>query len=90
MDTLYSQFCARYRAWKGKLDVTMRQSHVAGEKMFVDYAGATAEVIDPESGEVHEAQIFGFCRKIFLFSDLQPIDISAASFNASIGAYYGG
>ena len=26
--------------------------------MFVDYAGATAEVIDPESGEVHEAQIF--------------------------------
>ena len=34
----YSQFCARYRAWKGKLDVTMRQSHVAGEKMFVDYA----------------------------------------------------
>ena len=54
----YSQFCARYRAWKGKLDVTMRQSHVAGEKMFVDYAGATAEVIDPESGEVHEAQIF--------------------------------
>ena len=30
----YSQFCARYRAWKGKLDVTMRQSHVAGEKMF--------------------------------------------------------
>ena len=32
---------------------------------------------------------FGFCRKIFLFSDLQPIDISAASFNSSIGAYYG-
>ena len=31
----------------------------------------------------------GFCRKIFLFSDLQPIDISAASFNSSIGAYYG-
>ena len=36
----------------------MRQRHVAGEKTFVDYAGATAEVIDPETGEVHEAQIF--------------------------------
>ncbi len=53
-----SQFCVLYRAWSGKLDVTMRQAHVAGEKMFVDYAGATAEVIDPSSGEVHEAQIF--------------------------------
>ena len=31
----------------------------------------------------------GFCRKIFLFSVLQPIDISAASFNSSIGAHYG-
>lgn len=53
-----SQFCALYRAWAGKLDVTMRQVHVAGEKMFVDYAGAVAEVIDPTSGEVHEAQVF--------------------------------
>jgi len=54
----YSQFCARYRNWKGGLGVTMRQSHVAGDKMFVDYAGMTAEVIDPETGEVHTAQIF--------------------------------
>ena len=53
-----SQFCALYRAWAGKLTVTMRQTHVAGDKMFVDYAGATAEVINPETGEVHEAQIF--------------------------------
>ena len=54
----YSRFCELYRAWKGKLDPTMRQSHVAGEKMFVDYAGATMEVIDPLTGEVRTAQIF--------------------------------
>jgi hypothetical protein len=30
----------------------MRQSHVAGERMFVDYAGTTLEVIDPDTGEV--------------------------------------
>ncbi len=53
-----SQFCVLYRAWAGKLDVTMRQTHVAGEKMFVDYAGATMEVIDPKTGEVHGAQVF--------------------------------
>ena len=35
----YSWFCERYRAWRGKLDVVMRQDHRAGEKLFVDYAG---------------------------------------------------
>ena len=54
----YSRFCELYRAWKGRLDVTMRQTHLAGEKLFVDYAGATAEVIDGLTGEVREAQIF--------------------------------
>jgi transposase len=34
----YSWFCERYRAWSGRLSPTMRQTHVAGEKMFVDYA----------------------------------------------------
>ncbi len=54
----YSRFCDLYRAWKGKLKPTMRQAHVVGEKMFVDYAGTTAEVIDPLTGEIHEAQVF--------------------------------
>ncbi len=54
----YSRFCDLYRAWKGKLKPTMRQAHVAGEKMFVDYAGTTAEVIDPLTGEIREAQVF--------------------------------
>ena len=54
----YSRFCDLYRAWKGRLTPTMRQNHVAGEKMFVDYAGATVEVIDGTSGEVLQAQIF--------------------------------
>ena len=54
----YSRFCELFRAWKGKLAPTMRQTHVAGEKMFVDYAGATLEVIDGSTGEVCQAQIF--------------------------------
>jgi transposase len=36
----------------------MRQHHVAGEKMFVDYAGATLDVVDPQTGEVVTAQLF--------------------------------
>lgn len=54
----YSRFCDHYRAWKKKLDLVMRQDHRFGEKLFVDYAGQTVEVIDPDTGEVRQAQIF--------------------------------
>ena len=57
----YSQFCELYRRWKGKLSPTMRQTHVAGEKMFVDYAGQTMEIMDGLTGEVREAQLFVAC-----------------------------
>ena len=36
----------------------MRQSHRAGETLFVDYAGQTVPVVDPLTGEVHAAAIF--------------------------------
>ena len=54
----YSRFCDLYRDWRGKLNSTMRQNHVAGEKLFVDYAGTTVDVIDGLTGEVHQAQVF--------------------------------
>lgn len=54
----YSAFCQHYRAWVGKLAVSMRQTHAPGEKLFVDYAGTTLAVIDPATGEIREAQLF--------------------------------
>ena len=54
----YSQFCDRYRDFARKLDLVMRQHHRAGEKLFVDYAGQSVEVIDRATGEIREAQIF--------------------------------
>jgi transposase len=54
----YSQFCNRYRQWERKLDVTLRQHHRAGKNLFIDYAGQTAPIIDPTTGEITEAQIF--------------------------------
>ena len=54
----YSRFCELYRAWEGRLSPTMRQTHVAGERLFVDYAGTTLEVIDGASGGVITAQLF--------------------------------
>ena len=55
----YSRFCELYRTWEGKLSVTMRQTHVGGDKLFVDYAGDTVPVvIDRLTGEIRQAQIF--------------------------------
>ena len=54
----YSWFCEHYRAWRGQLDVVMRQDHRAGEKLFVDYAGQTVPIIDRLTGEIREAQVF--------------------------------
>ena len=54
----YSRFCELFRAWEGQLSPTMRQTHVAGEKLFVDYAGTTLDVIDGTTGEVLTAQLF--------------------------------
>jgi len=54
----YSQFCKLYRRWVKKIDVSLRQEHRAGEKLFVDYAGQTVPIVDPSTGEIREAQIF--------------------------------
>lgn len=54
----YSQFCHNYRKWRKRLDISMRQDHKAGEKLFVDFAGQTVPVTDPLTGKVKPAQIF--------------------------------
>ncbi|WP_256725030.1 IS21 family transposase, partial [Xanthomonas oryzae] len=55
----YSRFCELYRAWEGRLSVTMRQAHAAGDKLFVDYAGdGVPVVVDRLTGERRMTQIF--------------------------------
>jgi transposase len=54
----YTQFCGRYRDWKQKQRVVMRQVHRAGEKMFTDYAGKKPHWIDPMTGELKPAELF--------------------------------
>jgi len=57
----YAQFCRRYSQWKGQHNLSMRQVHKGGEKVFVDYCGLTVTVIDAETGSESEAQIFVAC-----------------------------
>lgn len=54
----YSRFCDLYREWNRTQNCTLRQQHTPGEKLFVDYAGATIPIHDRDTGEVHQAAIF--------------------------------
>ncbi|MEO0373268.1 MAG: IS21 family transposase [Cyanobacteria bacterium P01_A01_bin.17] len=57
----YGQFCRRYRQWQGTQNLSMRQVHKPGDKLFVDYCGLTVPVTDPSSETVTAAQIFVAC-----------------------------
>ena len=54
----YSHFCLQYRQWRNQQPKSMRQTHKAGDKCFIDYAGQTMAIIDPDTGEIRAAQIF--------------------------------
>ena len=40
----YTQFCGYYRKWENVQEPCMRLIHVAGERMFVDWAGPTIRI----------------------------------------------
>jgi len=54
----YPQYCFLYQDWVKKQRRSMRQTHQAGDKLFVDYAGQTMPIVNGETGEVRYAQIF--------------------------------
>lgn len=54
----YSQVCELYGRFEKRLNVTMRQEHKAGDKMFVDFSGDGLEIVDAATGEVRKAKLF--------------------------------
>ncbi len=54
----YSRFCERYRRWEQHLDVVLRQPYRAGGKLFVDWAGLTLSIVEPQTGQLHDVYIF--------------------------------
>ena len=53
----YSRFCELYQAWAKTLEPTLRQVHVPGERMFVDWAGQTVPIRHAD-GSVSQATLF--------------------------------
>jgi len=54
----YSRFCELLREFEKRLSPVMRQHHVAGDKVFVDYSGKRLEITDPVTGQSRWAEIF--------------------------------
>src|SRR5262249_6119713 len=54
----YTQFCEYYRRWLDDRGLTIRQEHLAGDKMFVDYSRVEAWVVDPDTGRRVEVELF--------------------------------
>jgi transposase len=54
----YTQFKVHYNRYRQKLNPSMRQVHIGGEKLFVDYSGMTMPIYNATTGEVTKAQIF--------------------------------
>jgi len=64
-----SQFCHLFREWEGTTEVRMSQNHRPGERLWIDWAGQTAPLTDPETGEVNRVPVFvsafGVSQKLF-------------------------
>ena len=64
----YSRFCELYREWADKLDPVLRLPHEPGQKVFVDWAGQTVPIYQPD-GTTKDASIFvavlGFSNKTY-------------------------
>jgi transposase len=54
----YTAFCDRFREFQKRRGLVMRQLHVAGDKVFVDYSGKRPQLVDPQTGEVLDVELF--------------------------------
>ncbi len=54
---LYTQFCYHFSQWQQSRKVHMHLEHLAGEKLFVDFAGKKLSITDPNNGQVTEVEV---------------------------------
>lgn len=53
-----TSFYGYYAQWKKKVNPSMHIEHKAGDKMYIDFAGATLPYVDEDTGEIKEGQVF--------------------------------
>ncbi len=70
----YTRFCEYYRGWAKTQSPTGRFLHNGGEEMEVDYAGLTLTIVNPETGETHQAPVFvaTLPASDYVYAEVQP------------------
>jgi len=90
----YSRFCELYRRWANTLDPVLRQVHVPGEKMFVDWAGQTVAIHNAQDGSVSAAHLFvavlGASNKIYAEAFENEQLVAWISAHCHAYAFFGG
>jgi transposase len=53
-----SQFKNYFAGWKAQVNPSMRIEHKAGDKMYVDFAGDKLSIVDKQTGEIQQVEVF--------------------------------
>ena len=53
-----SQFNSYYAAWRAQVNPRMHMEHKVGDKLYVDYAGDKLQIIDKQTGELQDVEVF--------------------------------
>ncbi|MEO5892034.1 MAG: IS21 family transposase [Ferruginibacter sp.] len=54
----YSQFCDHYSRWKATASGSFHQEYHPGEKLFIDYTCKKLYIVDAETGEVTQVEVY--------------------------------
>jgi transposase len=70
----YSQYCEYYHRWRKAQSPSARFVHRGGEELEVDYAGLTVTIVNPETGETHQAPVFvaTLPASQYVYTEVQP------------------
>jgi hypothetical protein len=54
----YTQFLEHFHRKNSKVKGSMKLEHIAGHEMFVDFAGKRLEIVDKDTGEIKQIEVF--------------------------------
>ena len=54
----YSQFCQLFSNWLNSKKASGKLNHIAGDKLYIDYAGKKLQIVDKHTGEVRDVEVF--------------------------------
>ena len=75
----YSRYCQLFREFERRLSPSMRQTHVAGDKAFVDFSGKRMPIIDPKSCIFTPSCVTTCCRPGRSHARLRPEGLASKS-----------